>query len=145
VHGDYWLNNILFSKGHVTGIVDWDRTRANGCAGIDALHLAFMSYAMWSGIPVSELLADVCTDNWHFPWLSSYCALIEEAFSLSSNDLRYLAILLWLSYFPFYDELHPDVQSNHSSGAADWYTQMSSPMCEALLRMQCQPAVCRGA
>ncbi len=145
VHGDYWLNNILFSEGRVTGVVDWDRTRPNGCAGIDALHLAFGSYAMWSDIPVSELLADVCTEHWHFPWLSSYCALIEEAFSLRVADLKCLAILLWLSYFPLYDELHPDVQTNHDSGAADWYTQMTSPMCKAILEVQRQPAFCRGA
>ena len=144
VHGDYWLNNMLFSDGRVTGVIDWDRTRRNGCAGIDALHLAFMSYAVWSDIPVSELLADVCTKGWHFPWLSSYCALIEEAFSLNANDLKYLGILLWLSYFPFYDELHPDVQPNRGSGTADWHAQMISPMYKAILAVQHQPAFCRG-
>ncbi|MGC2196824.1 MAG: phosphotransferase [Terriglobales bacterium] len=136
VHGDYWLKNILFSEGRVTGVVDWDRARLNGCAGIDALHLAFMSYAMWSNIPVSELLADVCTEHWHFPWLSSYCAFIRKAFSLCADDLKYLAILLWLSYFFFYDELHVEVQPDHNSGDADWYAQMISPMREAIIVLQ---------
>jgi aminoglycoside phosphotransferase len=144
VHGDYWLNNILFSEGQVSGVVDWDRLRVSGSAGIDALHLAFMSYAVWSGIPVSELLTGVCTGHMHFPWLLSYCASVREAFGLNADDLKCLAILLWLSYFPQYDELHPGIESNRDTGAEDWHTQMASPMCKAILEVQNQPALSRG-
>jgi Phosphotransferase enzyme family len=140
VHGDYWLNNILFSEGRVSGVVDWDRLRLSGCAGIDALHLAFMSYAVWSGIPVSELLTDLCTTRWHFTWLSSYCALIQEAFCLSAEDLKCLAILLWLSYFPLYDELHSEDEADPRNGIDEWHDQMASPMCKAILEVRRQPA-----
>ena len=134
VHGDYWLNNILFSDEHVTAVLDWDRSRLEGCAGIDALHLGFMSYAMWSNVPVSELLIDIFTERWRFPWLSSYCKLVREMFSLDGNDFKHLAILLWLSYFPFYDDQHREEARAHHSAqqSLNWYLQMISPMSEVL-------------
>lgn len=138
VHGDYWLNNILFTDEHITAVLDWDRSRLEGCAGIDALHLGFMSYAMWSDVPVSELLIGIFTGRWRFPWLSSYCGLVRDMFSLDGNDLKHLAILLWLSYFPFYDDLHPEeARAQHSAQQSlDWYTQMISPMSEVLRVMR---------
>jgi Phosphotransferase enzyme family len=132
VHGDYWLNNVLFSEGRLTGVVDWDHSRPGGCAGLDALHLAFMSYAMWSKVPVSELLADIFTEQWHFPWLAAYCVLVRETFSLRAEDLKYLAILIWLNYFPYFEELHSGAEYARDPQVEGWYDQMIPPMGKAI-------------
>jgi hypothetical protein len=122
VHGDYWLNNFIGSDGEIRGIIDWDRARLNGSAAFDALHLGFMSYAMWSDIYVSELLGSPWTDQWPYAWLRSYCSRIREIFGLSQNDLRRVAALLWLSYF----------YHGSKSPTPEWEKRMIDPVCRAM-------------
>jgi len=99
VHGDYWVNNLLVSGGEVTGVVDWDRARESGCSGFDALTLGFMSYSAWGGVYISDLLSDVWRgpEQWRYPFLKKYCRILQEALSLSQEDIEGLAMLLWLS------------------------------------------------
>jgi hypothetical protein len=123
VHGDYWLNNLLASENRITGIVDWDRARLNGCAAIDALHLGFMSYAMWADLYVSDLLASLWTGEWQYPWLAKYSELIGEMFQVSFPDMRRVAAILWLSYFYYADDGAP---------RTDWNARMIEPVCRAL-------------
>lgn len=123
VHGDYWLNNVIGSTNRVTGIVDWDRARRNACPAFDALHLGFMSYAMWADKYVSELLASLWTDNWEYPWLSQYAKHIAATFAMSISDLQGAAALLWLSYFYHAADMGPP---------AAWYGYMIEPVCRAL-------------
>lgn len=122
VHGDYWLNNVLFDGPAVSGIVDWDRARRNGSACLDALYLGFMTYAMWAETYVSDLLADLWTGQWQYPWLNGYCNLICREFSTTKKGLRSIAALLWLSCF-YYNE----------APTARWEERMIRPMHKALM------------
>lgn len=123
VHGDYWLNNVLGLENRVTGIVDWDRARRNGCPGFDALHLGFMSYAMWGDKYVSELLSSLWTNEWPYPWLAHYTKLIRDTFMMNMSDIRALGSMLWLSYFYHHANLEPRVE---------WHRRMVEPVSRAL-------------
>lgn len=123
VHGDYWLNNILGLPNRVSGILDWDRARRDGSPAFDALHLGFMSYAMWADKYVSELLASLWTGSWEYPWLEQYTKRIAETFAMSLSDLQGAAALLWLSYFYHEADVDPP---------AEWYVRMIEPVCHAL-------------
>lgn len=128
VHGDYWLNNLIVSAGRISGILDWDRARVNGCTAFDALHLGFMSYAMWADIYVSDLLASLWTEEWQFPWLQHYSERISAMFQVSMDDLRRIAAVLWLSYF----------YQGEQSPSAEWEKRMLKPVCRALALPQMQ-------
>lgn len=123
VHGDYWLNNILGSPNRVSCILDWDRARRDGSPAFDALHLGFMSYAMWADKYVSELLVSIWTGRWEYPWLGQYTKRIAEMFTMSLSDLQGTAALLWLSYFYHEADVEPP---------AEWYVRMIEPVCRAL-------------
>jgi hypothetical protein len=123
VHGDYWLNNVLGFEDRVTGIVDWDRARRNGCPGFDALHLGFMSYAMWANKYVSDLLASLWTNEWPYPWLAHYTNLICDMFTVSRSDIQALATMLWLSYLYHHSDREP---------RAEWDRRMIEPVWRAL-------------
>ena len=123
VHGDYWLNNLLALDDRLTGVVDWDRARRDGCPAFDALHLGFMSYAMWADKYVSELLASLWTNQWPYPWLGHYTKLIQDMFMVSISDIQALASMLWLSYFYHHADREP---------RAEWCRQMIEPVCRAL-------------
>jgi hypothetical protein len=127
VHGDYTLRNLLFSGGRVSGIVDWDRSRHNGCPGVDAVHLAFASYAFWSGRHSSEFYAAFLAGNWRFPWLAQYCRTVQDAFGLQSDDLERVVMLSWLSslYFRYY------------SAPTHWIDNMITPVYEAANQRRC--------
>ena len=46
VHGDYTVDNLLFSAGfEVTGITDWEWCQRGGCAGFDALQLVLWAFS----------------------------------------------------------------------------------------------------
>ncbi len=123
VHGDFWLNNLLGSRNRVTGILDWDRARRNGSPAFDALHLGFMSYAMWADKYVADFLVSLWTDKWEYPWLAQYTRRIAEMFAMSMSDLQGTAALLWLSYFYHEADVHP---------TGEWYRHMIEPICRAL-------------
>jgi Phosphotransferase enzyme family len=103
VHGDYWADNLLLQNDHVSGVVDWDRSREFGCAGFDALTLGFMSYAMWGGVYVSDVLSDIWRpkEQWRYPWLHEYTEVVRKAFSLTEDDVKGVAVLLWMSTLMF--------------------------------------------
>jgi aminoglycoside phosphotransferase len=122
VHGDYWLSNILFSDNTVTGVVDWDRARRDGCAAFDALHLGFISYAAWADLCVSDVLADLWSGRWRFPWLAHYCRMVCQIFSVSPADLERIAALLWLSWFD------PAITPRSPS----WESKMITPVAHAI-------------
>ena len=126
VHGDYWLNNVLGSASRVTGIVDWDRARPNGCPAFDALHLGFMSYAMWADKYVSELLASVWTNEWPYAWLAYYTELVRETFMLSTPDMQGVASLLWLSYFYHHAAREPEAEWNRNMIEPVWHALSSA-------------------
>jgi hypothetical protein len=123
VHGDYWLNNLLVSERGISGVVDWDRSRRNGCAALDALHLGFMSYAMWADKYVSEMLAPLWTGRWEYAWLADYSRLICDMFSVTYTELQRIAALLWLSYFYYADD---------GSDRTEWNEKMIEPVSKAI-------------
>jgi Phosphotransferase enzyme family len=122
VHGDYWLENILFDDANrITGIVDWDMARTDGCIVLDALHLGLMTYSMWADVYVSENLSSIWTGNWKFPWLARYCNIIvPQKFGIASGDLKRAMALLWLWYL--YSKNNP---------SPDWEQRMIGPMLPA--------------
>ncbi len=104
VHGDYWADNLLLQNHQVSGVVDWDRSRELGCLGFDALTLGFMSYAMWADrVYLSDLLSDIWRpkENWRYPWLHDYTEVVRNAFSLTQDDVKGVAVLLWMSTLMF--------------------------------------------
>uniref|UniRef100_UPI001F225BE3 phosphotransferase n=1 Tax=Falsiroseomonas oryziterrae TaxID=2911368 RepID=UPI001F225BE3 len=99
VHGDYWLGNLLFdAEGAVCGIVDWERCRQDGCAGLDALHLAAASYGVWRARPLALVFEEIWTRRWSSPFLQEHVAAVTAAIALSEKDVTRLAVLLWLGY-----------------------------------------------
>ena len=104
VHGDYWADNLLLQNDQVSGVVDWDRSRELGSLGFDALTLGFMSYAMWADrVYLSDLLSDIWRpkENWRYPWLHEYTETVRTAFSLTQDDVKGVAVLLWMSTLMF--------------------------------------------
>lgn len=99
VHGDYWLGNLLFdANGAVCGIVDWERCRADGCPGLDALHLAAASYGVWRARPLALVFEEIWTRRWSSAFLEEHVAAVTAALGLSEEDVARLAMLLWLGY-----------------------------------------------
>ncbi len=108
IHGDYWADNLLIQDDQVSGVVDWDRSREFGCAGYDALTMGFMSYAMWGKVYLSDVLADIWLpkEQWRYPWLYDYTETVRSAFSLTQDDLKGVAMLLWMSTLMFNKDNH---------------------------------------
>jgi hypothetical protein len=105
-HGDYWLRNVLFDEGGVSGIVDWERCRAHGTPGLDALHLALMSLAIERRRPIATYLEQAWTGRWESDFLGRYVADLQSLYGLTAVDVGHLAGILYL------DEFH----KRHSAG-----------------------------
>ncbi|MFO1058646.1 MAG: phosphotransferase [Dongiaceae bacterium] len=105
-HGDYWLRNLMFEGGSVSGIVDWERCRAHGTPGIDALHLALMSLAIERRRPIAAYLEQAWTGRWESDFLGRYVAGLRQLYGLTADDVGHLAGILYL------DEFH----KRHSAG-----------------------------
>jgi Phosphotransferase enzyme family len=99
-HGDYWLGNVLFVGNTVTGIVDWERARACGIPGLDALHLALMSLAMDSRRDILSYLGQLWTRQFETRFLADYVTHLKAAYGLTDDDTAHLGAFLYL------DELH---------------------------------------
>lgn len=99
VHGDYWLGNILFDgePPQITGILDWDCVRPNGCPGYDALHLVFATLAMQRQHLAARYLEQVWTKKWSSDLVPRMLGEIQRTFHLAPLDVEYLAALLWLT------------------------------------------------
>jgi hypothetical protein len=98
VHGDYWLGNLLFEGAppRPSGILDWDRARAHGPAGLDALHLGVVSVARWRGEPMGSVLASVWEPRRRHAALAAHLARVERVLGLGREALEHLALALWL-------------------------------------------------
>jgi hypothetical protein len=97
-HGDYWLANLLFDgDGRVTGIVDWERSRGAALAGFDAVHLVAFSFAHWRGCTPMDVLCMLWEDRCE-PTLSRLFVAVGDTLALSVDDLRHVAIAVWLAH-----------------------------------------------
>lgn len=101
VHGDCWIGNLLFDSlgtaaPRLTGIVDWDRSRSRGMAGLDALQLGVTSIAEWRGVALGEALAGVWDASRRQALLARHLARIERTLGLDARALEMIAIALWL-------------------------------------------------
>jgi hypothetical protein len=97
-HGDYWLSNILFAQGAtpaVSGLLDWERSRPDACAGYDALHLVMFTFAAWRGCSPLQVLCMVW-DGLCEPTLERLLSSVQIGLGLTVDDLRHVAIELWL-------------------------------------------------
>ena len=96
-HGDYWFSNLLFEPGssQVSGLIDWERSRPDAVAGFDALHLVMFSFAAWRGTSPLQVLC-MLWDDLCEPVLERMLTLASLTTGLSIEDLRYVALLIWL-------------------------------------------------
>lgn len=97
-HGDYWFANLLFENQEnpvLAGVIDWERFRENAMAGADALYLIVQGYAHWCGRDEFEVLCLLWRDECEAPLAGLVFDLCSE-FGLSADDLKHLAILIWL-------------------------------------------------
>jgi hypothetical protein len=99
VHGDYWLGNILFDGNppKVSGILDWDRSRVDGCSGYDALHLLCTSVAMHGEYSISRCFQQIWSADTTDSIMSRILGEIRRAFGVTERDLGYLTAILWLT------------------------------------------------
>jgi hypothetical protein len=98
VHGDYWLANLLFDgePARLSGIVDWDRARADALCGLDALHLGIASVATRSGRSMGEVLATVFEPRRAHALFAEHLARVERVLGLSRETLEHVALSWWL-------------------------------------------------
>jgi hypothetical protein len=103
-HGDYWFSNLLFAAGsppQLTGMIDWERSRPDACAGFDALHLVMFSFSAWRGTTPMQMLCMLWDDVLE-PVLERLVAEAGQATGLDIEDLRYVALLIWLLHLSRY-------------------------------------------
>jgi hypothetical protein len=57
-----------------------------------------MSYAMWGRVYLSDVLSDIWRpkEQWRYPWLHEYTETVRKAFSLTHDDVKGLAVFLWM-------------------------------------------------
>jgi hypothetical protein len=95
-HGDYWLGNLLFGDaGQLCGIIDWERARERTTVGYDAVHLVIHAFARWRGCPEWQVPSMLWDDHCE-PVLERLYALVAAQLDMSMNDLRHVALLVWL-------------------------------------------------
>jgi len=109
-HGDYWFSNLLFEPGspQLSGLIDWERSRPDAVAGFDALHLVMFSFSAWRGTSPLQVLC-MLWDDLCEPVLERLLAYAGQATDLSTEDLRHVALLIWLLHL-----------SRHGLQVRDW-------------------------
>lgn len=118
VHGDYWFANLLFEPDRevVAAILDWERARPDGLAGLDALHLVAHSFAGWRGCAPLQVPV--------LMWLGTCEAVLDcllddagTALGLDRARMQEVALVFWLSH------LHQHRHERHGWSAQrreDW-------------------------
>lgn len=109
-HGDYCFANLLFESGspQLAGLIDWERSRPRACAGFDALYLVAFSFSAWRGCAPMQMLC-MLWDDLCEPVLERLLAHVGRATGLSIEDLRHVALLIWLLHL-----------SRHGPHMHDW-------------------------
>jgi hypothetical protein len=99
VHGDYWFSNLLFEpdRDAVCAILDWERARAGGLSGFDALHLVVFAFAQWRGC-APMLVPAMIWDDACEPVLERLLDSAASAAGLNRLQLAEVALVLWLGH-----------------------------------------------
>lgn len=99
VHGDYWMENLLFLEDgrRLSGIVDWDCVREAGCSGYDAVHLILLAGSTCPARSLNACLEEVWTKQWKNDFLPRMLEEITHTFDLRPGDVEYLTGLIWLT------------------------------------------------
>lgn len=121
-HGDYWFSNLLFAPGappQVSGLFDWERSRPRACAGFDALHLVMFSFSAWRGTSPMQVLC-MLWDDLCEPLLERLLSRAGHATGLSREDLRYVALLIWVLHLSRHAS---DIQAWSEARSHDWLDQ----------------------
>lgn len=95
-HGDYAPRNLFVDGDKVTGIIDWEWFWVDGVAGFDALKLALEVEALKRRTDVTEVIAKFLANSPMGGEFDRRIGLVGTLFGLSSEDLRHLAVLIWL-------------------------------------------------
>lgn len=92
-HGDLWSGNLLVSRGHLSGIVDWDAAHDAGVPGADLLQLVVTSDRHRRGL----CLGDAWLERpWQLPeWLSAVDGYWRATGVRPNRDLLDLAGISW--------------------------------------------------
>lgn len=137
-HGDYWFQNLLFAPGGspvLTGIIDWERCRRRALPGADALYLMVFSFSRWRGCSQFKVLCDLWEGKAE-PLLERLVERLCTAFRLSLDDLRFVAILIWLMHL----RLRGPVMSEWPVGRyEEWVAQPAASIGRWLSRRKTWP------
>jgi aminoglycoside phosphotransferase (APT) family kinase protein len=117
-HGDYCFPNLLFKPGspQLAGVIDWERSRPLACVGFDALYLVAFAFSAWRGTSPMQVLCMVWDDLCE-PTLERLLANVGRAIGLSNEDLRHVALLIWLLHL---SRQAADVQTWSAERHRDW-------------------------
>jgi hypothetical protein len=87
----------MFDKtGSVSGIVDWEWSRQNACAGFDAVHLAAWAASDYYKRDLSNVLVALAETRDVPPPVWQFLENIFPSLDLAMEDLPHLAKLVWL-------------------------------------------------
>lgn len=90
-HGDLWSGNLLFHRGKLTGIVDWDSWLERAVPGTDLLHLRAEEIRRSGGMTYGDLVAE---GFWARPDVAGLIGTYMHRFGIPW-DGRLLPIIGW--------------------------------------------------
>jgi len=97
VHGDFSMANLLFDENdNVTAIVDWEWTRAKGCAGFDAIHVAISAVAEHERNDFASVASKLIVGGGS-PRILKYLDRTLPKLDMDGSDIPSLAKLYWLN------------------------------------------------
>jgi aminoglycoside phosphotransferase len=108
IHGDLWLGNLLVdsAKGHLSGIVDWDKSAPSALACHDLCHLVVSTRSLLDRKDLGGVVSDILKGR----RLSYEEQKIFESgptsAGVTSLDLRTSLLLYWLRHVALEVEAH---------------------------------------
>lgn len=101
VHGDFKIENLLFSSGRVEGIIDWDLSSFPGFPYLDLLYLygySFRHQVRAHDRGMIDLIHELLSGSRREPLLQSWHDDYSGSLSMAGQWDRLSAILFWLHF-----------------------------------------------
>jgi O-antigen/teichoic acid export membrane protein/aminoglycoside phosphotransferase len=98
-HGDLWLGNVLFDpdpvRPSVTGVVDWEASRAEDMPAVDLAHLVLATRCAIEGREIAEVVGPLLDES---DSLSADELALIEPYLHDRIEPRDLVLLAWLQH-----------------------------------------------